>query len=578
MKNELSDTPRWLLSIAVRRMPTERSEWGAAMLAELAQLQHPFMRRRFALSCICVALFPPRKSGLLQTIMNHKTKSFIMAIGSAALISFILVLPFERGGAWLAWAYTIYGIVFLLIPAVLFGDLLLLAAVVWAVAGHARGRQPWPRVPAFLRRWGRFAVEIIFGLINPVLYLAILTNALPLNRPGTEWLLAPLTTSAWILLTAFWTLRICGAAFNPRSRAMRAGGRTLLLASLACLLVYTVKDAWLLVETEWSGAPLRTFLLNVLRLCPLYLIPAVLLWDYLRATATPLGEADETAGQRHGFFLLTNRASRVAVATVVGVALVTFALAARRQSEANVRKLVSDHRASIRAAATRYDIDPRLIASIVYVTHRDQLSPFRDALERLIISAWAMNLQRRGPGRERWEEIGTDENPMLNLALDISVGLAQIKPRTALTASVLATGRTPDTLPRPVYYEYRNVEPVGDGWTPPATAQTAMISPIPVPAERRAVARMLLDTESNLETCALILALYQNQWEATNRDWSIRERPDILATLYQIGFARSKPHGAPRSNAFGSRVREVYEQPWLGELLETTSRPQDRAR
>ena len=78
---------------------------------------------------------------------------------------------------------------------------------------------------------------------------------------------------------------------------------------------------------------------------------------------------------------------------------------------------------------------------------------------------------------------------------------------------------------------------------------------------------MLLRAESNLETCALILALYQKQWEAAHRDWSIRARPDILATLYQIGFARSKPHGTPQSNAFGARVREVYEQPWLGESL-----------
>ncbi len=284
-------------------------------------------------------------------------------------------------------------------------------------------------------------------------------------------------------------------------------------------------------------------------------------------------QGDETASQRPGFFLLPNRMSRVAVAAIVGVALVTFALAGRRSSEAGVRRLVSDHRELILAAATRYDVDPRLIASIVYVTHRDQLSPFRDASERLIISAWGMNLQRRGPWRERWEEIGTDENPMLNLALDISVGLTQIKPRTALTASVLATGTTPDNLPRPDYYEYRNVEPVGDGWPPEITAQTAMASPIPVPAERRAVARMLLNAEPNLETCALILALYRNQWEAANRDWSIRERPDILATLYQIGFARSKPHGAPRSNAFGARVRQVFEQPWLGEMFGGATRP-----
>lgn len=570
----LANIPRLLLTVAVRQMPVERREWGEAMLAELAQLQNTSTRWRFALGCSRVAMFPPRRGGLLQTIMNHKMESIVTTLGSAALISFILVEPLERGGAWLARAYGIYGIFFLLIPAFFFADLLLLGAVVWSVAGRARGRPAWPKAPVFLRRWGRLAVEIMFGLVNPVLYLAILNVALPMNRPGAEWWLAPLTTSAWILLTAFWSLRICGAAFDPGSRAVRVGVRALLLASLACLLVYTVKDVWLLVETTWSKAPLFTFLLLVLRLCPFYFIPAVLLWDYLRSTSTPSWQLDETAGPRLGFFLLPNRASRAAVATVVVVALVTFAMAARRSSEASVRKLVSDHRSSIRAAATRYDLDPRLIASIVYVTHRDQLSPFRDALERLIISAWSMNLERRGPGHERWEETGTDENPMLNLALDISVGLAQIKPRTALTASVLATGRTPDNLPRPEYYEYRNVEPVGDGWPLPVTAQTSMVSPIPVPAERRAVARMLLDTEPNLETCALILALYRNQWEATNRDWSIRERPDILATLYQIGFARSKPHGAPQSNAFGSRVLQVYEQQWLDELFGATPRPQ----
>jgi hypothetical protein len=170
------------------------------------------------------------------------------------------------------------------------------------------------------------------------------------------------------------------------------------------------------------------------------------------------------------------------------------------------------------------------------------------------------------------DELGTDENPLLNRAFDISVGLAQIKPRTAQTASVLATGRTPDNLPEPEFFSYRDVEPVGDGWTAALTSQPALTSPIPVPAERHVVAGALLDARSNLETCALILALYQKQWEATNRDWSIRERPDILATLYQIGFARSKPHGAPRSNDFGGRVRQVYEQPWLGEMFDASPR------
>jgi hypothetical protein len=148
----------------------------------------------------------------------------------------------------------------------------------------------------------------------------------------------------------------------------------------------------------------------------------------------------------------------------------------------------------------------------------------------------------------------------------VSVGLAQVKPRTALTASVLATGVIPEDLPRPVADSYRDVEPVGEAWRLPAVRMST-VPPIPVPAEREVVARTLLDAPKNLALCALILALYQHQWEAANPAWSLRQRPDVLATLYQIGFARSKPHGAPRSNAFGRRVREVLEQPWLADLL-----------
>jgi len=579
----LADIPRLLLTVAVRRMPVERREWGEAMLAELAQLQNTSTRWRFALGCSRVAMFPPRKVRLLQTIMNRKMEGVVTILGSAALISLILVLPFERGGAWLARAHLFYGLVFLLIPAFFFADLALLAAVVWGVAGRALGREPWSCAPAFLRRWGRLAMEIAFGLVNPVIYLAVLNTALPdLSFPGllpdSHWWSAPLTFIAWILLTSFWTLRIFGAALDPRSRAVRVGARALLLACLACLLIYIVKDAWLLgdirVGTDRSDAPQLAIALMVLRICPLYLVPAVLLWDYLRSTATPAWQAQQAAGNRHGLFLLPNRAARVAVAIVACVMLVTSAMAMRRRSEASVRELVREHRELIRAAAARYDVDPRLIASIVYVTHRDQLSPFRDAFERLIISAWARNMRRElgtGPP-DVIEERGTDENPLLNRALDISVGLAQIKPRTAQTASVLATGRTPGDLLKPAFFSYRDVEPVGDEWTPLVKQQISLAAPIPVPAERHVVAGALLDTRSNLEMCALILALYQNQWEATNRDWSIRQRPDILGTLYQIGFARSKPHGAPRSNAFGSRVRQVYEQPWLGELFDTTSK------
>lgn len=542
MEINRANLPERLLAWAVRHMPAERSEWGAAMLAELAQLQHPVTRWQFALSCLRVALFPPPQPGG----QNVMLKGTLVTLTSAALIGFLLLRP-ETGGVWLAYAVTAYSIS-LFLSTVFFGQWLLLAAVTWGVVSNARGRQSFAKVPTTVRRWGRLGIEVIFGLFNPVLYLTILNAALPLRRPEMEWWFAPLHALACVLLVAIWGWRVGGAAFEPDSRAARLGLRVLLLASFACLLAFAVKDAQVLVRV---GAVLGdsnpwTRLLTALILCPLYLMPAVLLCDYLRATTKQM------TNQPQGFFLLPHRASRFAVAGVVGISLVTFALAAQRRSDANVRKLVSKHAAAIQSAAARYDVDPRLMAAIVYVTHREQLSPFRDNIERLLTSAWASRV---------------DSSNVLNHALDISLGVAQIKPSTALTAGVLATGHTPDTLPEPASADYRHVEPVGAGWPPPITAQTVFPSSLPVPSDQRTAAQMLVNAETNLETCALILALYQKQWEAANRDWSIRARPDILATLYQIGFTRSKPHGAPTSNAFGKRVREVYEQPWLGELL-----------
>jgi hypothetical protein len=88
------DGPGLLLTRAVRLMPAERGEWGAAILAELSRLQHPTTRWRFALGGARAAIFPPRKRGLLQTVMTNQTKSIITTFGTAAFISFILVLPF----------------------------------------------------------------------------------------------------------------------------------------------------------------------------------------------------------------------------------------------------------------------------------------------------------------------------------------------------------------------------------------------------------------------------------------------------------------------------------------------------
>lgn len=68
------DRPRLLLAAAVRQMPEEHRDWGAAMIAELSQLRGSYSRWWFALGCARVALFPPRRGGLPQSFMRTLTR------------------------------------------------------------------------------------------------------------------------------------------------------------------------------------------------------------------------------------------------------------------------------------------------------------------------------------------------------------------------------------------------------------------------------------------------------------------------------------------------------------------------
>ena len=49
-----------------------------------------------------------------------------------------------------------------------------------------------------------------------------------------------------------------------------------------------------------------------------------------------------------------------------------------------------------------------------------------------------------------------------------------------------------------------------------------------------------------------MLALLEAQWKAAG--FPIDDRPEILATLYNLGYERSRPHANPKSNDFGRRV------------------------
>ncbi len=218
-----------------------------------------------------------------------------------------------------------------------------------------------------------------------------------------------------------------------------------------------------------------------------------------------------------------------------------------RPSDATVRERVGQLAPVISDVALRYQIDPRLLAAIVYVTEREQHEPFRDVLERLAMSTFL---------------IDAESHMHLARPFDFSIGLAQIKPTTALTALKLCKelGQSWELW----YKHLRDVPSLGVEWQLAATAVDVCQPPVvPVPINKSEVVSALMRDGENVAFAGLILALYQEQWRSARAEWDISSRPDVLATLYQIGFHKSKPHAAPQSNSFGRRVAEVSREGWL---------------
>ncbi|MFC5213384.1 hypothetical protein [Streptomyces coerulescens] len=58
-REDTRDGPERLLGRAVGALPQSHRDWGAAMVAELAEVRGPMARARFAVGCARAALFPP---------------------------------------------------------------------------------------------------------------------------------------------------------------------------------------------------------------------------------------------------------------------------------------------------------------------------------------------------------------------------------------------------------------------------------------------------------------------------------------------------------------------------------------
>jgi hypothetical protein len=423
-------------------------------------------------------------------------------------------------------------------------------------------RRDVPRLPRLV-----LFVEFVYGFANPLVYLVILQHAVVPTHGF-------LTVVAWVLFLLVWGSRLWGGFDRVRrSVVTRRCVQGLLVLSLLWVVTFLTKDLISAIRQDSLGfewPPHRWLdplwaLAAIASVGALYVIPGVLLWRHVRSTLTDLRWV-------HGrWYFLSSKP----VALVTGAFfLVTFAVSWYRPSTATVERIVLQHRGQILDASKRLQIDPRLAASIVYVTQRDLSTPFARQLERMTMAAWLTD---------------PTNNFFLTKPLDVSVGVAQIKPLTALAALVIYTAAP---LPEPIqgspaqydlvwvtvsglnhpvnYKEYRGVPRLGGRWRLPPEA-IRLVNPVYTSlAPKARIVEDLFDDRLNIEMCALILSLYAIQWESADPAWSIRQRPEILATLYQLGFEKSWPKANPRPNTFGEHVRKVYESPWMREHFRPT--------
>lgn len=391
-----------------------------------------------------------------------------------------------------------------------------------------------------------FVLQLVYGFLNPLVYLLVL------NQPGAmlKWdALDPwLTAVAWTLFLAFWGARMLVPSTLERQPAVRAMLGRVCVLGLTCLAAFALRDLtrmWWPSLDSYMGR-IRSDVMNLwylVALAPLYLIPALILNGHRLRLARDRSSVS--------FLWLSGRTTKplaIALATIV-VLLVGASIV--RTSDGAARQRVDASASAIRAAAEQYDIDPALLAALVYVGARD-VGPFRDHMERFATSAFLFD---------------SDSHLMLARSFDLSIGAAQIKPVTALTALTLCrdSGHAWDIWGK----HLRDVPDLGSAWATRPSRRSVCHPPM---AEARIskpeVVAALRRDESNVAMAALILALYQWQWREANAAWDISERPEILATLYQIGFLKSRPHGAPRSNEFGQRVAEISREPWIQERFD----------
>lgn len=247
-------------------------------------------------------------------------------------------------------------------------------------------------------------------------------------------------------------------------------------------------------------------------------------------------------------------------------------------SDQEIKGFIHRNKLLIEESAKSNGLDPKVLASVLYTAKKETVL-WKPKFEHLLSGLWASD----------------DHNHFfLNRSLNLSIGPAQIKPLTAQTAIFLYynnyyflkfgsgashtresnTAVTSDQSALsfvvsgyPKVKEYRGVwgelwKKI-ELWSLPDSFWQKVAFPFSEFPDRFQLVESLTSEEGSIRFCAFILGLYQIHWASSPGAVALETRPDILATLYQIGFERSLPKPNPESSRFGKAVSKVLDEAWM---------------
>lgn len=181
------------------------------------------------------------------------------------------------------------------------------------------------------------------------------------------------------------------------------------------------------------------------------------------------------------------------------------------EKEGLVLEELSQKAGLIKKSTERLDIDPRLLASIIY------------AEKRLNVTL-----------------IDSFEDLYARLGHNSSIGLAQIRVNTAKWIIANAKDSTSDYFIEKKYLQ----------WLPGYQSNEDVI-------------RLLKEDSTNCMLAALHIQQIIQRWKRVGFDISVR--PEIIATLYSYGLVNRDtgeeiiPHGKPMSNLLGKVAKRFYD-------------------